>query len=175
MSSLLAVDLGLKTGLALYGRDGRLRWYRSKNFGSAARLKRAVYSLLKEMPDLALLVVEGGGEIADIWEREAARRDIPARRVTAEQWRERLLLQRERRTGAMAKEAAVELADRVIAGSGLRRPTAPRHDAAEAILIGLWAVIEQGWLERLPPGSRPLHSPGLLTETAAKPGRKKSF
>ena len=46
VSSLLAVDLGLKTGLALYGEDGKLRWYRSKNFGTTARLKRAVYSLL---------------------------------------------------------------------------------------------------------------------------------
>ena len=46
---------------------------------------------------------------------------------------------------------------------------------AEAILIGLWGVIEQGWLERLPPGSLPLHSLGFRTETAAKSGRRKSF
>jgi hypothetical protein len=25
-----------------------------------------------------------------------------------------------------------------------------RHDTAEAILIGLWGVLEVGWLERLP-------------------------
>lgn len=30
MSALLAVDLGVKTGLALYGQDGRLLWYRSQ-------------------------------------------------------------------------------------------------------------------------------------------------
>jgi hypothetical protein len=154
VSALLAVDLGLKTGLALYGRDGKLRWYRSKNFGTTARLKRAVYTLLKEIPDLAMVVIEGGGDIADIWEREAARREIPVSRVSAEQWRERLLLRREQRTGAMAKEVAMELADRIIAWSGLRRPTAPRHDAAEAILIGLWGVIEQGWLCGLPPEIR---------------------
>ena len=151
---LLAVDLGLKTGLALYGRDGRLRWYRSKNFGSAARMKRAVYSLLKEIQGLALLVLEGGGDIAEIWEREAARQNVPVRRISAEQWRECLLLRREQRTGAMAKEAAADLADRVIAWSGLRRPTAPRHDAAEAILIGLWGILETGWLDRLPPEIR---------------------
>lgn len=154
MSSLLAVDLGLKTGLALYGRDGKLSWYRSKNFGSASRLKRAVYGLLKEIPDLALIVIEGGGEIADIWEREAARREIPVSRISAEQWRARLLLRREQRTGAMAKDAATEMADRIIAWSGLRRPTAPRHDAAEAILIGLWGILEAGWLDGLPPGIR---------------------
>lgn len=155
---LLAVDLGLKTGLALYGRDGRLRWYRSKNVGSAARLKKAAHALLKEIPDLALLVLEGGGDIAEIWEREAARRNVPVRRISAEQWRERLLLRRERRTGAMAKEAAAELADRVIAWSSLHRPTAPRHDAAEAILIGLWGVLEAGWLDGLP---REIHHRGI--------------
>jgi hypothetical protein len=164
VSSLLAVDLGLKTGLALYGEDGKLRWYRSKNFGTAARLKRAVHSLLKEIPDLKILVIEGGGEIADIWEREAARRNIPVSRITAEQWRERLLLQRERRTGAMAKETAAELADRVIAWSSLRRPTAPRHDAAEAILVGLWAVLETGWLESL--------SPEIRRRGISRPSRK---
>jgi hypothetical protein len=35
------VDLGLRSGLALFGSDGRLRWYRSQNFGSQSRLKRA--------------------------------------------------------------------------------------------------------------------------------------
>jgi len=151
---LLAVDLGLKTGIALYGEDGRLRWFRSKNFGTTARLKRAVYGLLKEIPDLAMLVIEGGGGIAEIWENEAQRRGIAVRRIAAEDWRKDLLYPREQRSGAMAKGRAARLADAVIAGSGLRRPTAPRHDAAEAILIGLWGVLELGWLDRLPPDMR---------------------
>lgn len=53
--SLLAVDLGLRTGLALYGADGRLRWYRSQNYGSAERLRRAVYAELNAMPELRVL------------------------------------------------------------------------------------------------------------------------
>jgi hypothetical protein len=151
---LLAVDLGLKTGLALYGQDGKLRWYRSQNFGTTARLKRAAYGLLKEVPDLAMLVIEGGGGIAEIWEHEAQKRGIAVRRITAEDWRKTILFSREQRTGALAKERAASLADAVIAWSGLRRPTAPRHDAAEAILIGLWGVIAQGWLGGLPPEIR---------------------
>ncbi len=150
MSSLLAVDLGLKTGLALYGDEGKLRWYRSKNFGTTTRLKRAVYSILREIPDLAMLMIEGGGNIAEIWENEAQNQGIAVRRITAEDWRKTILFTRERRTGTMAKERAARLADAVIAWSGLRRPTVPRHDAAEAILIGLWGVLEQGWLKRLP-------------------------
>jgi hypothetical protein len=30
------------------------------------------------------------------------------------------------------------------------RPTSLRHDAAEAILIGLWGVIRVGWLTTVP-------------------------
>ena len=48
---LLAVDLGLRTGFALYGRDGRLVSYRSQNLGSKARLKRAAGSLLADHRD----------------------------------------------------------------------------------------------------------------------------
>jgi len=160
VSSLLAVDLGLKTGLALYGEDGKLRWYRSKNFGTTARLKRAVYGILKEIPGLALLVIEGGGGIAGIWEREAQKQGIAVRRITAEDWRKTILFGREQRTGARAKERAAWLADAVIAWSGLRRPTVPRHDAAEAILIGLWGVMEEGWLGGLPPEIRHGGIPG---------------
>jgi hypothetical protein len=164
VSCILAVDLGLKTGLALYGEDGKLRWYRSKNFGTTARLKRAVYGILKENPDLAMLVIEGGGGLAEIWEHEAQKQGIAVRRIMAEDWRKTILFSREQRTGSMAKERAAQLADAVIAWSGLRRPTAPRHDAAEAILIGLWGVIEQGWLGGLPPEIRHGGIPGRPRE-----------
>lgn len=154
MRTLLAVDLGLRTGLALYGEDGRLLWYRSQNFGSAPRLRRAVPALLGEA-GLAWLVLEGGGPLADIWEREAARRGIPVLRIGAETWRERLLLPREQRTGKQAKGNADGLARRVIEWSGAPRPTSLRHDAAEAVLAGLWGVLEVEWLDRVPGEVRP--------------------
>jgi len=91
MDSLLAVDLGLRTGLALFGHDGRLQWYRSHNFGTAARLRRGVRGVLANLPHLACLVLEGGGTLADIWAREAARRGIPVRQISAEAWRQRPL------------------------------------------------------------------------------------
>lgn len=46
MPSLLAVDLGLKTGLALFEGQGKLLWYRSHNYGTTERLKRAVPKLI---------------------------------------------------------------------------------------------------------------------------------
>ena len=150
MRTLLAVDVGLKTGLALYGQDGRLRWYRSHNFGSTTRLRRGVRGVLEELPHLAWLVLEGGGRLADIWSREADRRGIPVRRVSAEAWRRQFLYAREQRTGPRAKGNAEDIARRVIAWSQARRPTSLRDDAAEAILVGLWGVLEVRWLDHLP-------------------------
>lgn len=61
---------------------------------------------------------------------------------------------REQRSGGLAKEAADGLARRVIDWSGAPRPTSLRHDAAEAVLLGLWAVLEVGWLAQVPPEVR---------------------
>lgn len=150
MAALLAVDLGLRTGLALYGDDGRLRWYRSQNFGAKVRLKRGVYGLLNELPEVSWLVIEGGGDLAHVWLQEAARRRLDVHQVSAEAWRSVLLLPREQRNAVDAKQNADTLARRVIDWSGAPRPTSLRHDAAEAILVGLWGVLAVGWLVRLP-------------------------
>lgn len=151
---LLAVDLGLRTGLALYGHDGRLMRYHSQNFGAATRLRRGVYGLLNELAGLEVLVIEGGGQLADIWQSEAERRGLRLLQINAETWRRRLLYDREQRSGAQAKQVADDLARRVILWSGAPRPTSLRHDAAEAILIGFWAALELGWLAHLPPEVR---------------------
>ncbi len=147
---ILAVDAGLKTGLALFEADGRLKWYRSSNFGGLSRLKQGAYSIIKELPEGSIVVIEGGGQVAVIWEREAARRGLELMRVSAECWRGELLLKRHQRSGPEAKRWAGALARRVIQWSGASRPTSLRHDAAEAILIGLWAVHKKGWIDRLP-------------------------
>lgn len=154
MPSLLAIDLGLRTGFAVYGGDGRLRRYGSHNFGSATRLRRGVAGVLAEPTDLEWIYLEGGGSLADIWIREAERRGVSVRLVSAEIWRRALLYEREQRNGDQAKRIADALARRVIAWSGAPRPTALRHDAAEAIMLGLWGVLDVGWLERLPDSLR---------------------
>jgi hypothetical protein len=152
--TLLAVDAGLKTGIALFDRDGRLRWCRSRNLGRRERLRRAIRGLLDELPELETLVVEGGGAEGDLWEREGRRRGLRMRRIAAETWREALLLPRERRDAGTAKRAAVRLARRVHGWSGLSGPSTMRHDAAEAVLVGLFAAIEAGWLSGPPDGLR---------------------
>ena len=148
---LLAVDLGLRTGLALYGRDGRLVSYRSQNLGSRARLRKAAAGVLAEHDGLERLVLEGGGDLAEIWAKAGHRAGLRVRVIGAEQWRRPLLLPREQRTGAGAKGAADGLARAVIEWSGAKRPTgALRHDAAEAIAVGLWGVLAAGWLDAVP-------------------------
>jgi hypothetical protein len=151
MASLLAVDLGLRTGLACYGDNGRLRWVRSQNLGSKSRLRRAVVPYLREPADLEWLILEGGGDLAEVWSREAERQGLGVRVIAAEVWREALLHPRERRTGALAKQHADALARAVVAWSGVGGLTSLRHDAAEAVLVGLWGVRHVGWLAAWPP------------------------
>lgn len=152
-ATLLAVDLGVRTGLALYGDDGRLQWYRSQNFGNRARLKRAASGLLLEARP-AWVVLEGGGDLAEVWRHAAEAWQARVRVVQAHEWRPALLLPREQRSGEDAKRHAGTLARRVIAWSGAPRPTSLRHDAAEAILVGLWGLLEVGWLAGLPDALR---------------------
>ena len=148
--TLLAVDVGLRTGLAFYARDGRLRSYRSHNFGSKRRLRRGAHQVLNESPGLECLVLEGGGDLAEVWAQEAGRRRLQVIRITAEAWRQHLLYPRQQRSGAEAKQHADAAARRVIEWSGAPKPTSLRHDAAEAILAGMVGVIEMGWLRELP-------------------------
>lgn len=148
--ALLAVDVGLRCGLAYYDRDGRLHSYRSTNFGTAARLRRGCGPLLAGQPELELLVLDGGGPLAEIWQRAAERTGLNWRQVSAEQWRRKLLLDRDQRSGRLAKQRAGGIARAVIAWCGAPAPTSLRHDAAEAILIGLYAVHELDWLKEFP-------------------------
>ncbi len=150
MRRLLAIDLGLRCGFAVYGDDGRLETYRSQHFGSRGRLRPAVLPILRAIDGLELVVMEGDRTLGALWEKAAERLAASAAYVPAESWRRVLLLDREQHSGEDAKRHADAMARRVIAWSGAPAPTSLRHDAAEAILIGLWAALDRGWLARLP-------------------------
>ena len=139
-SLLLAVDCGLKTGLALFTLNGKLVWYRSHNFGSRSRLKKAAWRILSQHKQLTHLVVEGGGSLAEIWAQEGAKQGKQVKRINAETWRNALLLPRQQQSGKQAKKVAEELARKVIAEAGGAKPTSLTHDAAEAVLIGWWLL-----------------------------------
>jgi hypothetical protein len=150
---ILAVDLGLWTGLACYavddsgddggddGGDARLSWFRAQHFATVTVLKRAIPRVLDEAPGLSLLVLEGDRHLGDLWAKLAQKRGAAILRVAPEQWRMAMLLPRDQRDGATAKAAAVRLAHEIIAASDARRPkTALVDDVAEAIVIGAWAA-----------------------------------
>lgn len=144
---LLAVDCGLKTGLALFQAPDRLLWYRSQHLANPATLKRFIYGLLHQQPTPDQILLEGGGELAELWRREAEKRAIPYRQLPAEEWRKRLLYDRQFSRSDIAKRSADQLARQVIERLGGKRPTHLRHDAAEAILIGLYGLLESAWLQ----------------------------
>ena len=148
---LLAVDLGLRTGLALYGPTGRLQSYRSKHFSSLRVLRRGIASILRESPPLGWIWIEGGGEIAEAWAKHAGLHKIALHQIQASDWRVGLMLPRQQRNASVAKREAGGLARKVIEWSGAPRPKGPlRHDAAEAILIGLHGARSVGLLGALP-------------------------
>lgn len=118
MVALVGIDLGLRTCLALYGETGRLLWYRSLHFGTATQLRGAIFAILKELPGLRWLVLEGGNAYGDIWHHEAARRGVEGLQIDAKVWCGQLLYVREQQSGPDAKEYAGDLARRAIAWSG---------------------------------------------------------
>lgn len=148
---LLAVDMGLRTGLALYGPDGRLKRYRSKHFASRNELRRGISSILRDFPPLDWIWLEGGGEIAEVWQKHAERKGITYQQVQAEDWRPSMMLPRQQRNGELAKREADGIARKIIEWSGASRPKSDlKHDVAEAILLGMYGSIKVGLLERRP-------------------------
>jgi hypothetical protein len=150
-SCFVGVDLGLATAFAVYDRDGRLAGVRSRRFGSRDALRAAAGAILDEIPHVHSVIVEGGGDLAESWQKAAAHRGIHLRLVQASTWRQMFLYERERRDGAQAKAHAVKLAAQIMEWSATKGVTAQLgHDAAEAILVGLFGVIEAGWLKEPP-------------------------
>lgn len=148
---LLSVDVGLHTGLALFSEHPRLLWYRSHHIASPAKLKKMIGKLLRETPQPTHLYLEGGGPLAELWLREAEKLAIRTEQIHAQQWRERLFYDRQHRSGSQAKKEADGLARQVIEQLGGKKPTTLRHDTAEAILIGLYGLLQLGWLGDWPP------------------------
>lgn len=137
---VLAIDLGLRTGFALFGSDGLLHSYRSTHFQSRAAMKRAAWDVIAEFEPTSV-VAEGDANLASVWRKVAEKQGAEFELVVAETWREEILHPRQRRDGATAKAAAMELALDIIDAGSAPAPTGElTTDVAEAILIGQWAV-----------------------------------
>jgi glutamate-1-semialdehyde aminotransferase len=122
-SRFLGVDLGLATGIAVYNRDDEIAHVHS-------------------------VILEGGGDLAEVWQRAAVHRGIHLRIVQAHHWRARFFYPREHRSGPEAKAHAIKMAAQVVDWSETRGVSGASlgHDAAEAVMVGLFGVIDAGWL-----------------------------
>ena len=146
MEFLLSVDLGIRTGLAMFGSDGKLYWFRSQNFGSAPRLRKAIPWLLNQEEDLTAVIIEGGGPLLKIWDAELNKRNLEVIRIMADHWRHEILYQREQRNRSDAKANAKLYASKVIARLSDHGATSLDDNAAEAILIGLYGMQKLNWI-----------------------------
>ncbi len=82
--------------------------------------------------------------MARLWRRRAQALGIEIEWVCSEQWR-REVLPHPRQRGYALKEEAIEVALNVIRYYHLSLPRSLNHNAAEAILIGLWGAKQRGW------------------------------
>ncbi|GEM_PF-3370579 len=140
-ATLLAIDLGLKCGFAVFDTEGTLVGYHSTRFPRPSALKAAAWNVLMRWPNLERIVAEGDAAIADQWRKLADKRGIAFERIGAEAWRVDMLKPSERTDGSTAKAAARRIAERIIASSNAPKPKARMtHDVCEAIVIGAWAT-----------------------------------
>ncbi len=142
MKAILSVDLGIKTGLALFSENANLLWFWSHNFGNRNRLKKGVNNILYKIStkwELSLIVIEGSRDIGKIWRKKGTKLDVPVMYVSPERWRGDILGSRNL-TAKESKRLAGIYARNIIIESGLSPPKLVNLDAAEAILIGYWGV-----------------------------------
>lgn len=170
---VLAVDLGLRTGLCLLDDAGRLIRYEQMVFVDEEELAQAAARILEEWESdanhegaqheqwtITNLAIEGGDPLLwAAWRAAAeggAARGVPAPRIlsiTADEWRSHLLLPKEKKSGSEAKAAARLIARQVVADFG----TMAEHtgsfatDSAESVLLGFYVACRLGWISRQPP------------------------
>lgn len=147
MDYLMAVDLGVRTGLAVFGSDGRLYWYRSQNFGTAARLRRAVPWILSLQDDLRYIVIEGGGPLLKIWESGLRHTSVELIRIMAEDWRNEIFYPKEHQNRRQSKANSVYYAMRAVHQLAVHRITPVDDNTADAILAGLYGMKLLGWID----------------------------
>ena len=149
---LLAVDLGLRTATAVLDGTGQVLQVDDWRFTDLPQLESALDGILRNHT-ITHVVVEGEDvKVLRIWKKavEKYAPNLPFARVVAEDWRSSLLLPKERKNKQVAKDAAV-----LIAKQFWNKKVVPNHhcsnkltkDAAEAILVGQYAVRVLGWAQ----------------------------
>ena len=145
-SILLAVDLGMKAGLAWFDSHGRLLRARATHFANRTLLRQALPGIWREFPNVTHVVLEGGGPLAEIWLKSATRMGLTTTQISAEQWRAEVFTPTQRRKGQSAKAAARARAAEIARRDGCLPCQEFPTDAAEAIVFGKWHAQKLGWM-----------------------------
>jgi hypothetical protein len=135
---LLSVDTGVVSGMAVFSRHGRLLHYGSHNYGDKNRLKRNIPQLLASWGNIGILLLEGGGRMADIWISSAGGTGIEVVVIQAETWRGLFFASPLTLSASDAKAGAIEKARVIISHCALRKSKELAHHTAEAILSGVF-------------------------------------
>ena len=162
---LVAVDLGLRTGLALYSDDGRLLEYEHAIFESEEGLQASCVKLMADWEakyqshgDKSYHITHVAIEGADVALRSVWRSIVEdvlhcqMLLVKPEEWRSDLLLAKEQTSGEAAKEASRLIARQLVADYGgmLHEGKFPT-DVAEAVLLGYHVSRRLAWIPRKEP------------------------
>jgi hypothetical protein len=156
-NALLAVDLGLRTGLCLFDSAGKLLRHDDRQFASVDDLEQgasAILSLWGEEAGLRISHVAIEGSDPDLflaWSKAIGDRRIL--RVPPEDWRRDLLTPKDCECWKSSKEASRVAARSIIerfGTNGLDRVDYTT-DCAEALLLGVHVAQRLGWIHREQP------------------------
>tara|TARA_B100000513_G_scaffold195634_1_gene126799 strand:- start:126 stop:2048 length:1923 start_codon:yes stop_codon:yes gene_type:complete len=163
---LLAIDVGLRNGLALYSGNGSLLRFEYLEAESVAELEERAVGVFAswpaELPEgwgahgytrITHVVCEGGDlPLRAAWESEAALHGARYGEVLAHSWRKNLLSKKEQKSGQLAKAAARLIARQLVndygAGAAGSHQGKMQTDMAEAILVGYHSIHQLGWLPK---------------------------
>ena len=161
---LVSLDLGLRFGWAFYTQEGLLIGYGSHHCGGRVQLKKCAYALIQSLPQGSEVWIEGGGPLLKFWSKPAVKRNFKVKTFHAHQWRtlcfglssssSKSLSTKEAKSKALVwAKYLIELQchqkklDSGSMGQKLKKVSSLRHDTAEAILMGWWALFQTGWIE----------------------------
>jgi Icc-related predicted phosphoesterase len=162
---LLAVDLGLRSGVSLFNNRGELVRYEQFHF-ERETLQETAQQLVQEWEEdvnkdmdssdprpwrVTHLAIEGGDPaFRDAWSE--ATEDVSLLYVSPEEWRGGLLLDKEKTSGKDSKAAARLIARQVVTDFGVMslHDGKFKTDVAEAVVLGLYVARKLGWITREP-------------------------
>jgi hypothetical protein len=129
-SVLLSVDLGLRSGFAIYNSTGSLLSFEYHRFDSLSKLEASVLTQLEiasEVHDITHFALEGDNVYRSIW-TSAINQYAAVRKKEAEiinvkpsEWRARILTNSERKSGKDAKCAARQICRQIMYRSGTKK------------------------------------------------------